>query len=169
MISAAIATPLTTRPAQGRKPHRGLRQMRLAEVIAPALAEQSARVRQGPTLVPFPAAPTPTAPDALALAAATVGMLPGLEAVTIQGAGQPDALLTAGDVVLVQRDAPVADGELCAVRLYGGSQPVFRRVHVEGSRLRLQPENRAFEAEYVTADKLSVDGRVVAIVRQHAA
>jgi hypothetical protein len=169
MIGAAIATPMTLRPARRSMPRSDIRQMRLAELAATSATADPARARPASALVPFPAtsSPTLTALDALALARATVGALPGLDVVTIQDAGQPEALLTAGDMVLVQRDAPVVDGELCAVRLNGSSQPVFRRVHVEGSRLRLQPENRAFDAEYTTADALSVDGRVVAIVRQH--
>ncbi len=84
----------------------------------------------------------------------------------VRGAGMPDALLEAGDMILLQGSALPAEGELFAVQLPGHSQPSLRRLHFEGEQIRLQPESSRYPAEVLPADRVVLMGRVVAIMRQ---
>ncbi len=155
----------STRPRRNRARPK-LRQLRLGESAAVRAGDRAAAPR--PELTALPAVASRPELDPLALARATVGNLPGLAALPVDGAGLPDALLASGDTVLLQRGAPLVDGELFAIRLTGGSRPLLRRLHDEGDYLRLQPENRAFPARVVPRSEVLVEGRVVAVMRQRS-
>lgn len=160
----------TTRPRR-RRTGPQLRQLHLGELSAPRPQESPAHVATEapparPTLTALPVLALRPELDPLALAEATVGALPGLKTMHIQGSGIPDALLAEGDTVLLQHGAPVVDGELFIIRLSGNTRPLLRRLHREGNFLRLQPENRAFPARVVPRSQIEVDGRVVAVMRR---
>jgi phage repressor protein C with HTH and peptisase S24 domain len=159
VMSALTLSSLPAPSRTRRRPARAARQLRLADAARAASAG-------APRPTPVLRLPQPSELAPAALAAATVGELPGLECRPVSGESMPDALLSPGDVVLVQRFAPFTEGDLYAVRPRGGEALRYRRVFLaDEGRLRLQPENRAYEAELVEGDEVLLDGRVVAIVR----
>jgi repressor LexA len=94
-----------------------------------------------------------------------VSGVPGVFAITARGHSMLDAMVSDGDVVMLQQSAALRDGEQAAVRVSGG--PIkLRRVHRKGDRVALQPNNPRMPLESVASHELEVLGRVVAIVRQ---
>lgn len=88
-----------------------------------------------------------------------------LETLPARGALLRDSLLGPGDLIMLQPDAPVADGELAVVHLDGATAPVLRRVHADGLWLRLVPEDRRYPVELRPAERVRLLGRVLSIVR----
>lgn len=88
------------------------------------------------------------------------------ETIRVRGKAMRDALVEAGDVILVQRNAQPAEGELVALRLPGSPQLRLRRIHFEGERLRLEPESPRHVGETLPAEAVELHGRVLAIMRQ---
>lgn len=89
-----------------------------------------------------------------------------LETLPARGALLRDSLLGPGDLIMLQPEAPVANGELAVVHLDGASTPVLRRVHADSGWLRLVPEDQRFPVELRPADRVRVLGRVLSIMRQ---
>lgn len=88
-----------------------------------------------------------------------------LETLPARGALLRDSLLGPGDLIMLQPDSPVADGELAVVHLDGATAPVLRRVHADGLWLRLVPEDRRYPVELRPAERVRILGRVLSIVR----
>ncbi len=141
------------------------RQLRL---MAP-LAQPGAEARPGaPPRSPAPAAqagPWPALAPAT-LVRAAIGQVAELVALPVTGAGMPDALLAAGDLVMLQPATAIDHGALHAVTWPGQPEPLLRRLFVTSQGVRLQPENRAWPAEERPCSEVRVAGRVVAVVRQ---
>lgn len=89
-----------------------------------------------------------------------------LETLPARGTLLRDSLLGPGDLIMLQPEAPVADGELAVVHLDGATAPVLRRVHADGGWLRLVPEDQRFPVELRPAERVRVLGRVLSIMRQ---
>jgi hypothetical protein len=94
------------------------------------------------------------------------GGQPGLESYQVRGEAMRDAMVSEGDVIMLQRHAHLSDGELAMVELPGELHPCLRRVHFEGDYLRLEPENQRFEGDTLPSDRVQIRGRVLAIMRQ---
>ena len=84
----------------------------------------------------------------------------------LQAGGRRDSLLGPGDLIMLQPEAPVADGELAVVHLDGASTPVLRRVHADSGWLRLVPEDLRYPVELRPAERVRILGRVLSIMRQ---
>lgn len=81
--------------------------------------------------------------------------------------GWPDALVHAGDAVIVAHGGEVTEGALAAVRLRATDAIQLRRVHRSGHHhLRLQPEDRSVPPLIVPAIDVELIGPVVTIVRR---
>lgn len=89
-----------------------------------------------------------------------------LETLPARGAMLRDSLLGPGDLIMLQPEAPVADGELAVVHLDGASTPVLRRVHADSGWLRLVPEDLRYPVELRPAERVRILGRVLSIMRQ---
>jgi hypothetical protein len=89
-----------------------------------------------------------------------------LETLPARGTLLRDSLLGPGDLIMLQPEAPVADGELAVVHLDGATAPVLRRVHSDGGWLRLVPEDQRFPVELRPTERVRVLGRVLSIMRQ---
>jgi SOS-response transcriptional repressor LexA len=79
-----------------------------------------------------------------------------------------DALLAHGDVLVVDPDCPVANGEIALMHEDG--HLILRRIYHEGDGLRLEPLDPRWPPTRVagSADQLDVRGRVMAIIRRRA-
>ncbi|HAX43024.1 MAG TPA: repressor LexA, partial [Solibacterales bacterium] len=73
-----------------------------------------------------------------------------------------------GDYVLVQRTTQVRDGEI-VVALVDGSETTLKRIYREdgGTVIRLQPANSAMEPIRVPAEKVQIQGRLLAVLRKY--
>jgi repressor LexA len=86
-------------------------------------------------------------------------------ALRVKGNSMIDALVSDGDIVLME-PAPVArDGDMVAAWLKREQEATLKHLHREGSRVRLQPANQAMEPIYTEADNVEVQGRVIGAIR----
>jgi len=107
------------------------------------------------------------ADDPIALTREIVRDLPDLNVLRIEDDSMRDALVHRGDVVLLQPDSTAANGELVALHLQGQTETKLRRIHFENGHVRLQPEDCQQEPYIVAPGSFTIQGRVVAIIRQH--
>ncbi len=98
----------------------------------------------------------------------------------VPGGGETYALRVKGDSMI---DALVADGDWIVIRHQMTAQPrdmivawikdreetTLKYYYPEGTQVRLQPANPAYQPIYVPAAQLEIQGKVVAVLRQLAA
>jgi repressor LexA len=85
--------------------------------------------------------------------------------VRVKGQSMIDALITDGDLVLLESVEKAADGEMVAAWLQDNEEVTLKRFFLENGRVKLQPANPSMDPIYVPADKISVQGRVVGVIR----
>ncbi len=85
--------------------------------------------------------------------------------VRVKGHSMIDALITDGDLVLLEPTETASDGDMVAAWLRDHQEVTLKRFFLENGRVRLQPANPAMEPIYVPADKVAVQGRVVGVIR----
>ena len=85
--------------------------------------------------------------------------------VRVRGQSMIDALITDGDLVLLEPTESASDGDMVAAWLRDHQEVTLKRFFLENGRVRLQPANPAMDPIYVPADKVSVQGRVVGVIR----
>ncbi len=90
----------------------------------------------------------------------------GIYALEVQGDSMIDALIHDGDVVVMQHQQTVENGELAAVWLRDQEETTLKRFYLEGSQVRLQPANPTMGPMYFPADDVEVKGKVVCVIRQ---
>ena len=72
-----------------------------------------------------------------------------------------------GDYILVEKTGQVADGDI-AVALLGGSESTLKRFYREpNGRVRLQPANARLKPLVVPAAEVTVQGRVIGVLRRY--
>ena len=72
-----------------------------------------------------------------------------------------------GDYILVEKADDAPDGEI-VVALVGGSESTLKRLYREpGGRIRLQPANARMEPIRVPASEVTVQGRVIGVLRRY--
>ena len=76
-----------------------------------------------------------------------------------------DALITDGDLVLLEPVENVANGDMVAAWLEDNQEVTLKRFFLENGRVRLQPANPTMDPIYVAADKVSIQGRVIGVIR----
>jgi len=87
-------------------------------------------------------------------------------ALKVKGQSMIDALINDGDVVVMHYTNTAANGDMVAAWLSDQEETTLKRFFQEGSRVRLQPENKSMEPIWVDANKVQIQGRVVAVIRQ---
>ncbi len=90
----------------------------------------------------------------------------GIYALKVQGTSMIDALINDGDIVVMRHTQTANNGDMVAAWLVDQEETTLKRFYHEGSRVRLQPENQTMQPIYVDANKVEVQGRVVAVFRQ---
>lgn len=85
--------------------------------------------------------------------------------VRVKGQSMIDALITDGDLVLLEPTQNASDGDMVAAWLRDNEEVTLKRFFLENGKVRLQPANPSMDPIYVPADKVSVQGRVVGVIR----
>ncbi len=70
-----------------------------------------------------------------------------------------------GDCVLIQEILQVRNDEIAAVSVDNG-ETTLKRFYREGSQVRLQPANRKMEPTVIPAERIRIQGRVLAVHRR---
>ncbi len=89
-----------------------------------------------------------------------------LFALRVKGYSMIDALVTDGDLVIVQPSADARDGEMVAAYLKLEETVTLKRFFLEGENVRLQPENAQMDPIIIPAENVRVHGRVVGVIRR---
>ena len=88
-------------------------------------------------------------------------------ALEVHGDSMRDEHIVSGDFVLVERTRTAREGEII-VALVDGSEATLKRFYREGSMIRLQPSNAEMTPIYAPAGNVSIQGKVLGILRKYA-
>ncbi|MDM8519610.1 transcriptional repressor LexA [Anaerolineales bacterium HSG6] len=89
-----------------------------------------------------------------------------LYALRVKGQSMIDALINDGDVVVMRHVNTAENGDMVAAWLVDQEETTLKRFFHEGNQIRLQPENKTMQPIYVSSNKVEIQGRVVAVIRQ---
>lgn len=105
--------------------------------------------------------------DLIEVPQSIIGMIPDkdLFALRVTGDSMVDAMVADGDVVILKRQNVARNGDMVAVWLNEHGETTLKKYYLEGNRVRLQPANPLMDPIYVSADKVNVQGRVLAVLR----
>ena len=84
----------------------------------------------------------------------------------VRGDSMIDEQIRDGDFVIVDSGSQPKNGQTVVALLENG-EVTLKRFYREGRRIRLQPANEAYEALYVPANELTVQGVVIGILRKY--
>jgi repressor LexA len=88
-------------------------------------------------------------------------------ALEVRGDSMVDDHIVSGDFILVERTPEVNDGDV-VVALVEGAETTLKRFYREAEGLvRLQPANTAMEPIVVPAEKVQIQGRLLAVLRKY--
>ena len=87
-------------------------------------------------------------------------------ALKVQGTSMIDALINDGDIVVMRHTSTADNGDMVAAWLIDQEETTLKRFFQEGEQVRLQPENQTMDPIYVDANKVDIQGRVIAVIRQ---
>ena len=88
-------------------------------------------------------------------------------ALEVRGDSMRDEHIVSGDYVLVERTRTAREGEII-VALIDGSEATLKRFYREGGMIRLQPSNAEMAPIYAPASSVSIQGKVLGILRKYA-
>lgn len=123
-------------------------------------------ISAGTPIAAFGQQEDPFAGETLTLTAELVPEGRSLYALQVKGDSMIDALVFDGDWVIIQHQNTAQPREMIVAWLKDREETTLKYYHPEGTRVRLQPANPAYDPIYVEAGQLEVQGRVVAVVRQ---
>lgn len=88
----------------------------------------------------------------------------------VKGRSMIEDLIDDGDLVVVRPQATAENGDIVVVLLNDGptgeGQVTLKRLYREKGRIRLQPANSTMQPIFVHPSQLSIQGKVVAVIRQ---
>jgi len=87
-------------------------------------------------------------------------------ALEVRGDSMRDEHIINGDYVLVELTRTARQGEI-VVALVHGAETTLKRFYSEGHIVRLQPANIEMEPIYVPAGQVSIQGRVLGVLRKY--
>ena len=87
-------------------------------------------------------------------------------ALEVRGDSMRDEHIVSGDFVLVERTRTAREGEI-VVALVDGTEATLKRFYREGTLIRLQPSNAEMAPIYAPATNVSIQGRVLGILRKY--
>src|SRR6202790_4982789 len=92
---------------------------------------------------------------------------PDVFALEVRGDSMIEDHICDGDMVLLEKNGPVKDGDI-VVALIEGSETTLKRFYREpGDRIRLQPANAALQPIFVAGKDLAIQGRLLAVLRKY--
>ena len=119
----------------------------------------------GQPVTPF-AESIDTASEALLLTSDIVPSQKGLFALRVRGDSMIDAMVSDGDLVVMQQQSFARDGDMVAVRLIDRDETTLKHFYRERGRVRLQPANPLMTPIFTHPGNVEVQGRVVAVIRR---
>jgi repressor LexA len=88
-------------------------------------------------------------------------------ALEVRGDSMRDEHIMSGDYVLVERTKVAREGEI-VVALVDGTDATLKRFYREGNLIRLQPSNAEMAPIYAPAVNVTIQGKVLGILRKYA-
>jgi len=88
-------------------------------------------------------------------------------ALEVRGDSMRDEHIVSGDYVLVERTQMAREGEI-VVALIDGVDATLKRFYREGNLIRLQPSNSEMKPIYAPALSVSIQGKVLGMLRKYA-
>ena len=119
--------------------------------------------------IPVPAADTWDTNSSADTIEVTVDMTRGkreIYALKVKGFSMIDALISDGDIVIMEYTNSVGNGETAAVWLREEKEVTLKKVFIEKDRVRLQPANSLMKPMYAAAANVEIQGRVIAVIRK---
>ena len=98
-----------------------------------------------------------------------VGDRENVIALRVKGTSMIDALISDGDIVILEGPEAARDGDMVAIWLKSEQETTLKKIFREGDRVRLQPANETMEPRYTDAGNVEVQARVVVTIRQEIA
>ena len=89
-------------------------------------------------------------------------------ALRVKGNSMIDALISDGDIVLMQQAATADNGEMVAAWLKSEGETTLKKLYREPNRIRLQPANSQMKPIYANLKNVEVQGKVIGVIRQVA-
>jgi len=89
-----------------------------------------------------------------------------LYALQVRGNSMVDAMISDGDIVVVQHREWINNGELAVVWLKDRKESTLKRLYLEKGQVRLQPANPTMSAVCVERNAIEVQGIVVLVIRR---
>lgn len=90
----------------------------------------------------------------------------GLFALEVQGDSMIDAMISDGDLVVLQSVPQPVNGMLVAAWIKSNSETTLKRYYFEDGKVRLQPANQAYQPIYVSPEDVDIQGQVVLVIRR---
>ena len=87
-------------------------------------------------------------------------------ALRVKGNSMVDALISDGDIVLMQQAATADNGEMVAAWLKSEGETTLKKLFREPNRIRLQPANSQMKPIYASPKNVEVQGKVIGVIRQ---
>jgi repressor LexA len=87
-------------------------------------------------------------------------------ALEVAGDSMQDAGILDGDTVIVRRGETAENGQI-VVALVDETEVTLKRLRKRGNSVALEPANRAFETRILPADRVKLQGRLVALLRRY--
>ncbi|MDE1161691.1 MAG: transcriptional repressor LexA [Acidobacteriaceae bacterium] len=88
-------------------------------------------------------------------------------ALEVRGDSMRDEHIVSGDFVLVERTRTAREGEI-VVALVDNTDATLKRYYREGNLIRLQPSNTEMAPIYAPAASVSIQGKVLGVLRKYA-
>ncbi len=89
-------------------------------------------------------------------------------ALKVKGNSMVDALISDGDIVLMQQAETADNGDMVAAWLKAEGETTLKKLYREPNRIRLQPANSQMKPIYVNPKNVAVQGKVIGVIRQVA-
>jgi repressor LexA len=88
-------------------------------------------------------------------------------ALRVKGTSMIDALVSDGDIVIMEKTSNADDGEMVAAWLIDEEETTLKLLFTDGDRIRLQPANETMKPIYTKPENLKIMGRVLTTIRDH--
>ncbi len=105
------------------------------------------------------------APDTVAVPANMVGMGEHY-ALTVSGDSMIEAGIMDGDTVIIRKSTNVENGDI-VVALVDSCEVTLKKIRRQGAMILLQPCNQAYETRSYPPERITVQGKLVGLMRNY--
>ncbi len=106
-----------------------------------------------------------TGQELIDLPQAIIGPGDGLYALKVRGESMIDALISDGDLIIMEQTSTVRNGQMAAIRIKSENTTTLKHYYAEGPRTRLEPANPLMEAMTFNSEDVEVLSKVVGVWR----